>query len=287
MPRIGESVASFSGAYPQGLVQRMASGAVAAKHGSIGSISVSSCIRSFKEIGMDPSFVESISSVPAEPFPRRKWHEDPEWISELCNSLSFKECFRYKYKFSRSGHINVNEGRTYKSWIKMMAKERPNCRFLGILDSRVTIGAAAKGHSSSDSLSRIFRGCLPYIVGANLYPGCVHCSSQDNRADEPSRDRAVRGPSREKPRWLIELQQDRTRHFDVVLSASHATRVVGRWIRLLLLIAGDIEQNPGPRVKQQTPLRQPLLQPQPKGWKSVMMLLSFGYLMNFHDLFGS
>lgn len=263
MPRIGESVAAFSGAYPRGLMQRMASGAAAAKHGSIGSISLSSRIRSFKEIGMDPSFLQSVSSVFAEPFPKRKWHEDPEWISELCNSLPFKECFRYK--FSRSGHINVNEGRTYKSWIKMMAKERPDSRFLGILDSRVTIGAAAKGRSSSDSLSRIFRGSLPYILGANLYPGCVHCSSQDNRADEPSRDRPVRGPSRHQPLWLTELQHDRTRHFDVVLAGSQATRVVGRWIRLLLLIAGDVEQNPGPRGGQ--PLRQPRGQPlrQPRG----------------------
>ena len=255
MPRIGESVASFSGAYPRGLVQRMASGAAAAKHGSVGSISLASRIRSFKELNMDPSFLESFSLVPAEPFPKRKWHEDPEWISELCNSLFFKECFRYK--FSRSGHINVNEVRTYKSWIKMMAKERPNSRFLGILDSRVTIGAAAKGRSSSDSLSRIFRGSLPYILGSNLYPGCVHCSSQDNRADEPSRDRPIRGPSREKPLWLTELQQDRFRHFDVVLAASQATRVVGRWIRILLLLAGDIERNPGPKATQQTPLRQP------------------------------
>lgn len=36
--------------------------------------------------------------------------DDPEWISEISQSLDFKELFRYTFK--TSGHINVNETRT-------------------------------------------------------------------------------------------------------------------------------------------------------------------------------
>ena len=70
----------------------------------------------------------------------RPWFEDPEWISEICRSLRFRERFRY-----RPGHINVNEARVVKSWVKSLSKEVINCRAVALLDSRVTIGAAAKG----------------------------------------------------------------------------------------------------------------------------------------------
>lgn len=44
-------------------------------------------------------------------------------------------------------------------------------RCIGLLDSRVTLGAAAKGRSSSYAISRVLQGSLGYIIGGNLYPG--------------------------------------------------------------------------------------------------------------------
>ena len=52
------------------------------------------------------------------PFAPREGHEDPEWTSELCKSLHFHELFRYVFK--KPGHINVNEARVYKTWVKSL-----------------------------------------------------------------------------------------------------------------------------------------------------------------------
>ena len=48
----------------------------------------------------------------------------------------------FRYRFKKSGHINVNEVRTYKSLLKAAAKTEVNSRFVGLLDSCVSIGAA-------------------------------------------------------------------------------------------------------------------------------------------------
>ena len=253
-PMLGQSVSSFSGAYPVQLVTRMASGSLRAKQGEVGRFSTESRRRSFSEVGLAPENFLPKNVSHEEPYPPRLWHEDPDWIAELCNSLPFTECFRYHFK--RSGHINVNESRAYKSWIKSMAKSSPNSRFVGILDSRVTIGASAKGRSSSSSISRILQGSLAYILGGNLYPGCLHCRSQDNRADEPSRDKPIRPPTIELPLWLANLQRQDPRRFDLIREANRVPQIAARWLRLLLLLGGDIEPNPGPpKARRHEPLR--------------------------------
>ena len=47
-----------------------------------------------------------ISDVPVDP---RLFHDDPEWINDLAESLHFREVLRYK--FARQDHINVQETR--------------------------------------------------------------------------------------------------------------------------------------------------------------------------------
>ena len=101
----------------------------------------------------------------------RAWHEDPDWISELADCLHFRELLRYR--FSKQGHINVLECRTYKTWLKYASKHFAGCRLLGLLDSRVTLGATAKGRSSSFALSRVLQGSLGYVIGAlSRGPSC-------------------------------------------------------------------------------------------------------------------
>lgn len=41
-------------------------------------------------------------------------------------------------------------------------------RIVGLLDSRVIMGAAAKGRSSSKALSRVLKTSLGYIIGGAL-----------------------------------------------------------------------------------------------------------------------
>ena len=54
------------------------------------------------------------------------------------------------------------------------------------------------------------------------------------------------GPSRPIPRWLNDLISGDRALFDVMVESSTWVRPLGCWFRLLLLLAGDIERNPGP-----------------------------------------
>ena len=189
----------------------------------------------------------------SESYPARPWHEDPEWISELCRSIKFHELFRYT--FAKPGHINVNEARVYKSWIKSVARGSCRTRVTALLDSRVTIGAAAKGRSSSFAISRILQGCLGYVLGSGIYQSLLHCYSQDNVADNPSRGKPVGAPTRLQSRWLQELMQGRPERFEKVVLSARIAKNPARWLRFLLLLAGDIERNPGPLAR---PVRGPL-----------------------------
>ena len=243
-PSVGESVASFSATYPLKLVHSMASGLDAALRGRVDRIPDFVRIRSLSEVNIIAELDMPLRSTEAV-FEPRPWFEDPEWIGELCESLDFKELFRFRFK--RPGHINVNETRTYKSWIKSLAKSDPDSRVVGLLDSRVTIGSAAKGRSSSYSISRIHQGGLPYVLGSGLFPGLLHCTSGSNRADGPSRGRALEGPSRSLPAWATDLLAGDTRKFDLVVQSSNISKNPARWLRFLLMLCGDIEPNPGPR----------------------------------------
>ncbi|CAK8996317.1 Uncharacterized protein SCF082_LOCUS4736 [Durusdinium trenchii] len=121
--------------------------------------------------------------------------------------------------------------------------------FVGMLDSRVTIGAAAKGRSSSYALTRVLKGSVAYIIEGGLYPGLSHCYSEDNRADDPTRYRSVRGPSREKPAWFLALERGDPTLFDAVCASAKFEKNPARWLRFLLLLAGDIEPHPGPNAR--------------------------------------
>ena len=135
--------------------------------------------------------------------PVRPSHEDLEWIGELADSLPLKEVLRYRFK--RSGHINVLEARMFKTFCKRAARLHPDSRLVGLLDSRVTLGAVAKGRSSSPALCRVLQGCLPYTLGGGVYPGNLHVYSGQNRSDGPSRGRPVGAPSKALPAWYLDL----------------------------------------------------------------------------------
>ncbi|CAE7873092.1 unnamed protein product [Symbiodinium necroappetens] len=139
----------------------------------------------------------------------RAFHDDPEWVGELADSLEFTEVLRYR--FSRQGHINVQEGR-----------------------------------SSSSALGHVLLTALPYVLGGGLYPGGLHVYSGANRSDGPSRGRSVAPPTKDWPVWLEELREGSTYRFDVCLAAARVPKLAGRWLRLLLLLGGDIERHPGP-----------------------------------------
>ena len=120
---------------------------------------------------------------------------------------------------------------------------------MGLLDSRVALGAASKGRSSSYAISRILKRTLPYLLDSNLYPGGLHVYSSKNRADAPSRDGEVEEPSKPKPKWLLELLDGKPHLFDLVCQSAQVPKLPARWLRMLLMLCGDIEPHPGPSRK--------------------------------------
>lgn len=87
---------------------------------------------------------------------------------------------------------------------------------------------------------------MGYILGGGLYIGCLHVRSAWNRADAPSRGRPVEAASREIRPWFLDLESGDHRRFDQVIASAKWVNPLGRWVRILLLLAGDIERNPGP-----------------------------------------
>ena len=249
-PRLGEPVAAFSASYPLPLCHRMASGSRQAKEGSCAVLPLS----------LRASAVTALSTVSACELPdlseveveQRLFHDDPEWINDLAESLPFREVLRYK--FARQNHINVQETRTYKTWLKYLCKHHRRSRAVGLIDSRVLLGASAKGRSSSPALAHVLRTALPYILGGGLYPGGLHVYSAANRSDGPSRNRPVDPPSKPVPLWFDRLCEGDPYLFDVCLAASAVPKQAARWLRFLLLLAGDIERNPGPAPVPRGPL---------------------------------
>lgn len=249
LPRVGEQVSSYSASYPKALCRRIAAGAMQARKDTVPVVPLSVRIRSLQRIGHSIPGLASVAQTPmAEP---RPFHEDPEWVEELADSVAFKELLRYRFR--RLGHINVLECRVHKTLMKHCAKHHPDSRFITLLDSRVTLGATSKGRSSSRALCRVLQGSLGYIIGGGLYPGGLHICSSKNRSDAPSRNRPVPPPSKEEPRWLTDLCAGSTERFDRVLAAARYTKLAGRWLRFLLLLCGDIEPNPGPQPRRQKP----------------------------------
>ena len=248
LPKPGEAVAAFSGSYPKALCYQMAAGSLHSKSDTVPVVPVSAKILSMQRVGIDMHMDSSVLKQPLAEY--RPFHEDPAWVEELSDSLPFKELLRYKFK--KPGHINVLECRVHKTWLKHCAKHHPNSRTVALLDSRVTLGATSKGRSSSKALCRVLQGSLAYIIGGCLYPGGIHICSKKNRSDAPSRNRRVDPPSKESPLWLEDLRSGSYCRFDRVLVASQFSRNAQLWLRFLLL-AGDIEPNPGPVAKKRVP----------------------------------
>ena len=243
-PAPGEAVASYSAQYPFSLMSRMAQASRNAVDQGCPVIPIASRILSLKRVGVNEEVDPLDLASPGIEPELRAWYEDPEWIGELADSLPFKKLFQYHFK--ERNHINVQESRAYASWIKHCAKAHRDSRFVGLLDSRVTIGAASKGRSSSYAISRVLKQTTPYILGGNLYPGTLHVYSSQNRGDGPSRDKEVAAPTKALPQWYLDLCGGDYRSFDVSCQAAHFPRNAARWLRMLLLLSGDIERNPGP-----------------------------------------
>ena len=95
----------------------------------------------------------------------------------------------FSVRITEPGHINLEEARAlvlYVKWV-LRRKERFCHRVVVLVDSKVVIGAATKGRSSSQPLNAILRRLAALCFAGGLVLHCVFISTSHNPGDWPSR----------------------------------------------------------------------------------------------------
>ena len=124
-----------------------------------------------------------------------------------------------KHGYQNRVHVNLLELRAVKDERKAQARAQTwqrgsGLRSINLCDSRVVIGAWAKGRSSSRQINRVLRSCLGYAVAGRTKVCNVWVGTKSNPADDPTRHVAVRkclGPTPVIKRHIV-----RTRGKDTV-----------------------------------------------------------------------
>ena len=120
----------------------------------------------------------------------------------LVTGLQFEEVLREK---SQDGlHINIGE---LQGMVRAEAESVfagfPN-RTMYFADSQVALGCWIKGRSSSSGLNQVLQQSLPIHLGCGLISHAGYVPTNVNVADDPTRGKSVRRPSRDLPEWLKE-----------------------------------------------------------------------------------
>ena len=127
------------------------------------------------------------------------------WFGDFVRGVGWREVTRFK--FPGTEHINVKEMKARCADVKRRAASNvaPGAvRFLQGIDSLVTVGAAAKGRSSSWRLNSVMRRCTADILLGRLFPGEVYVPTELNPADCPTRGKSppAERPAEAWPSWL-------------------------------------------------------------------------------------
>ena len=129
----------------------------------------------------------------------------PKEPSVFASAVS--ECLPWRvtasYSFRQTSHINLQEARALKREVVKLASSPSNINTIQLClnDSRVCVGAFAKGRSSSFKLNGILRSMLPFLIFSGVTLGLLWVETASNIADYPSRF-VVLPPPAPVPRWL-------------------------------------------------------------------------------------
>ena len=95
------------------------------------------------------------------------------------------------------GHINVEEAKALLSYVRWLLRsgERAGHRVIVLLDSKVVVGAVAKGRSSSWPLNQVIRGLAAMCFAGGLRLNLVFIPTEHNPSDHPSRGGPATWPS--------------------------------------------------------------------------------------------
>ena len=93
------------------------------------------------------------------------------------------------HRWKHEEHINMLEAQEYLIMLKWRTRQTKclKTRFVHLLDSQVTMGAATKHRSPSKALHRIMRKAAAHLLAGRLRPILAFCRTKTNPADRPSR----------------------------------------------------------------------------------------------------
>ena len=108
------------------------------------------------------------------------------------------------YSFRNTSHINLQEARALRREIIRLTSyfERGGVVQICLNDSRVVVGATAKGRSSAFRLNGVLRTQLPFLLFGDVALALIWVETLCNRADYPSRFLPLPAPCC-PPRWLV------------------------------------------------------------------------------------
>jgi len=116
-------------------------------------------------------------------------------------------------RYRKKPHINVGELSASLEAKSHHGTAEPSSRCLLFGDSQIATCAMLKGRSSSPSLNSLLERSLPTLLGNDTYSLPSWAPSASNPADDPTRDRPLREPSRE-PRWWADVDAGNFVEFD-------------------------------------------------------------------------
>ena len=101
---------------------------------------------------------------------------------------------RSSYVFRETSHVNLQEMRAVKNELRRAVVQGDCCPRWQLVfsDSRVVVGAATKGRSSSFRLNGVLRSRLPYACASGMSLHYLWVATDENPADGPSRGKPFR-----------------------------------------------------------------------------------------------
>ena len=110
--------------------------------------------------------------------------------SILANDVSVGLSWRQtaSWKWTRSSHINVLEGKAALRLFTRVASDGGDVRLPFLCDSHVARSAIAKGRSPSGALQCLLKKVCATCIGYGLYPAGVFSPTRYNPGDAPTRD---------------------------------------------------------------------------------------------------
>ena len=141
--------------------------------------------------------------LPADELPEGVMLPTHPLFMELACALPFHE--DRKKPVRERTHINISELRSMVEAEKIAALRHFPSRIMSLSDSQVSLGCWIKGRSSSAGLNQELQRSLPVHLGCGMVSNGAYIPSELNPADDPTRQQAVRPPSKALPSWILDL----------------------------------------------------------------------------------